>query len=104
MMDDSFEYGLHISRIFDSFSENGDLYSVLDTVADQVKITTGFNRVLIYEFDEDYNGRVIVEKADTDTRFLNLHFPTTDIPIQARELFRKIASVSSRTHSRHHQI
>ncbi|PRP81765.1 multi-sensor hybrid histidine kinase [Planoprotostelium fungivorum] len=89
MMDDGFEYGLHISRIFDSFSENGDLYSVLDTVADQIKTTTGYNRVLIYEFDEEYNGRVIVEKADTDTRFLNLHFPTTDIPIQARELFRK---------------
>eukprot|EP01117_Protostelium_nocturnum_P017905 TRINITY_DN7371_c0_g1_i1.p1 TRINITY_DN7371_c0_g1~~TRINITY_DN7371_c0_g1_i1.p1 ORF type:complete len:1094 (+),score=301.88 TRINITY_DN7371_c0_g1_i1:102-3383(+) len=84
-----FEYGLHISRIFNSFTENGDLYSVLDAIAKEIKDTTEYNRVMIYEFDEEYNGRVIVERSDDEPRFLNLHFPKTDIPAQARELFRK---------------
>eukprot|EP01117_Protostelium_nocturnum_P010356 TRINITY_DN3724_c0_g1_i1.p1 TRINITY_DN3724_c0_g1~~TRINITY_DN3724_c0_g1_i1.p1 ORF type:complete len:1081 (+),score=384.58 TRINITY_DN3724_c0_g1_i1:182-3424(+) len=87
--DDGFEYGLHISRMFNMFSENDDLYSVLDAVANEIKVIAPYNRVMVYEFDADYNGKVIVEKSDDDTRFLNLHFPASDIPAQARELFRK---------------
>ena len=57
--------------------------------ADIVQGLTGFERVMVYEFDEEWNGRVISESRNgpnTDS-FLGLHFPHTDIPKQARELY-----------------
>ena len=50
---------------------------------------TGFNRVLIYRFDHDWHGEVIAEHGDgTLPSYLGLHFPASDIPAQARELYR----------------
>ncbi|WP_252181009.1 ATP-binding protein [Azospirillum sp. B4] len=58
-------------------------------VAAEVRTLTGFNRVLIYRFDEDWNGTVIAETGDgTLPSYLDLRFPASDIPAQARELYR----------------
>lgn len=50
---------------------------------------TGFDRVLIYEFDQQWNGEVIAECIGLEglESFMGLHFPSTDIPKQARELY-----------------
>ncbi|HZF70296.1 hypothetical protein, partial [Sulfuricurvum sp.] len=50
---------------------------------------SGFGRVMSYRFDEDFNGWVNAE-ANTDPMesYLNHHFPSGDIPAQARELYR----------------
>lgn len=59
-----------------------------DTVQ-QVRQLTGFNRVLIYRFDEDWNGTVLAEDGDgTLPSYLDLRFPASDIPAQARDLYR----------------
>nr|WP_184803303.1 ATP-binding protein [Nitrospirillum iridis] len=58
-------------------------------VAAEVQALTGFNRVMIYRFDEDWNGTVIAEKGDgTLPSYLDLRFPASDIPAQARDLYR----------------
>lgn len=58
--------------------------------AAQVRSATGFARVMVYRFLEDDSGAVIAEdRADDVASFLGLHFPATDIPRQARELYRK---------------
>jgi chemotaxis family two-component system sensor kinase Cph1 len=45
---------------------------------------------MIYRFDEDYNGEIFAEsRIETVEPFLGLHYPHTDIPIQARELYVK---------------
>lgn len=67
--------------------------SVLDVAecaADEVRALTGFDRVMIYQFDENWNGSVIAEarREDIDS-YLGLHFPASDIPRQARELYTK---------------
>lgn len=51
---------------------------------------TGFERVMMYRFDADWHGQVVAEhlSAPVDS-YLGLHFPATDIPAQARELYRK---------------
>jgi light-regulated signal transduction histidine kinase (bacteriophytochrome) len=57
--------------------------------ARHVRELTGFNRVLIYRFDEAWNGTVIAEDGDgTLPSYLDLRFPASDIPGQARELYR----------------
>jgi light-regulated signal transduction histidine kinase (bacteriophytochrome) len=44
----------------------------------------------MYKFDEDYNGNVLAEASENfNESFLNHHFPASDIPSQARELYVK---------------
>lgn len=55
-----------------------------------VRRLTGFDRVMVYVFDRDYNGRVVAEdSAEGLDSFLDLHFPASDIPAQARALYEK---------------
>ncbi|KOP39750.1 histidine kinase [Flavobacterium sp. WLB] len=59
-------------------------------VAKGTREITGYDRVMIYRFDEQYNGEVIAENCREDLEpFLGLHYPHTDIPPQARELYIK---------------
>jgi light-regulated signal transduction histidine kinase (bacteriophytochrome) len=54
----------------------------------EVKKMTGFERVMVYRFDEDWNGIVIAEqKPEYLTSYLGLHYPASDIPVQARQLY-----------------
>ena len=49
---------------------------------------TGYDRVMVYRFDEQYNGEVFAEsKTEALPAFLGHHYPHSDIPAQARELY-----------------
>src|SRR3984885_6049868 len=71
--------------------------------ARQVRALTGFDRVMIYRFAEDGVGEVIAEVAKPGVEsYLGLHYPASDIPVQARALylrnsFRIIADVAAET-------
>jgi light-regulated signal transduction histidine kinase (bacteriophytochrome) len=66
-----------------------DLTELCANAAHEVRRLTGFDRVLVYVFDEHWNGRVIAEEKRADVAsYLGLHFPASDIPKQARELYR----------------
>jgi len=55
----------------------------------QLKRITGFGRVKAYRFDAEGNGQVLAEVADPGyPSYLGLCFPASDIPRQARELYR----------------
>jgi light-regulated signal transduction histidine kinase (bacteriophytochrome) len=51
---------------------------------------SGFERVMVYRFDDAWNGKVVGEEltADVDSYF-GLHFPASDIPAQARALYAR---------------
>jgi chemotaxis family two-component system sensor kinase Cph1 len=70
-----------------------DTYSLKELCAMVAKGTrevTGYDRVMIYRFDANYNGEVFAESVRNDLEpFLGLHYPHTDIPPQARELYMK---------------
>ncbi|UXA55072.1 GAF domain-containing protein [Xanthomonas prunicola] len=59
----------------------------------------GFDRVMIYRFDEEWNGEVIAEARNPElVAYLGQRYPATDIPAQARALYlrnrvRQIADV-----------
>jgi light-regulated signal transduction histidine kinase (bacteriophytochrome)/CheY-like chemotaxis protein len=58
--------------------------------ARQLRALTGFDRVMIYRFDQDDAGEVIAESAKPDlVKFLGLHYPASDIPSQARLLYTR---------------
>ncbi len=53
-----------------------------------LKRLLGFDRVMVYRFHPDLSGEVIAEaREDHLGSFLNLRYPATDIPQQARELY-----------------
>ncbi len=56
--------------------------------ARQVRALTGFDRVMIYRFDQEGAGEVIAEavRPGVDS-FMGLHYPASDIPAQARVLY-----------------
>jgi PAS domain S-box-containing protein len=57
-------------------------------ITSQVKDLTGFNRILLYQFDEEGYGTVLTEANDgVLPSYLDLRFPASDIPKQARELY-----------------
>jgi light-regulated signal transduction histidine kinase (bacteriophytochrome) len=56
--------------------------------AEEVRRFTGYDRVKVYRFDANWNGRTIAEsRAEHMPSFLGLHFPASDIPAQARRLY-----------------
>ncbi|WP_260739437.1 ATP-binding protein [Tunturiibacter lichenicola] len=62
--------------------------ALCQAITSQVKNLTGFNRVLLYQFDEDGHGTVLTEENDgVLPNYLDLRFPASDIPKQARELY-----------------
>ncbi|MFW7379902.1 MAG: ATP-binding protein [Oligoflexus sp.] len=46
-----------------------------------------YDRVMIYHFDEEWNGKVVAEAREPSmTPYFGLHWPASDIPSQVREL------------------
>ena len=66
------------------------LQELYDITARAVATLTGFDRVMVYRYDADYNGEVVAEaKLPELNSFLGLHYPASDIPAQARALYEK---------------
>ncbi|MCT7950642.1 GAF domain-containing protein [Ancylothrix sp. C2] len=64
------------------------LQKMCEIAVKEVQQLTGFDRVMVYRFDPDHNGEVIAEaKQENLAPFLGLHYPVSDIPKQARELY-----------------
>jgi len=56
----------------------------------EVREITGFDRVLVYRFDDDGTGIVTGESGNgVLPSYLDLRFPASDIPRQARELYKR---------------
>jgi light-regulated signal transduction histidine kinase (bacteriophytochrome) len=65
-----------------------DERELCQALTEQVKKLTGYNRVLLYRFDEYGHGTVLCEETDSVLpSYLDLRFPASDIPPQARDLY-----------------
>ncbi|WP_336828607.1 ATP-binding protein [Sphingobacterium multivorum] len=66
---------------------HGNAWQSLTVLIRQV---IGFDRVMVYRFEEDNSGQVIAESiADGMTPLMGYRYPEFDIPAQARELYVK---------------
>ena len=77
-----------------------ELTTYCGLVADQVRIITGFDRVMVYQFDQYWNGEVIAESRTSRLpSLLGNHFPSSDIPpgrdLYSRNLFRALADTEA---------
>ncbi|GAA6061898.1 hypothetical protein JCM10212_004716 [Sporobolomyces blumeae] len=80
-----------LGQINEQLGKAEDLASFLKIVAGVFRELTEFDRVMVYQFDDQWNGQVVAEQVDwsrTKDLFRGLNFPASDIPAQARELYR----------------
>jgi light-regulated signal transduction histidine kinase (bacteriophytochrome) len=67
----------------------GSAESLCAVVAEEMKRLTGFGRCLVYRFDAEGHGEVLAEALDDGyDSYAGHRFPASDIPAQARELYR----------------
>lgn len=80
-----------MSQVQEQLASAPNLESFLKILVGIVKELTGFHRVMIYQFDSSYNGKVVTELVDpaqTRDLYYGLNFPASDIPRQARDLYK----------------
>lgn len=79
-----------IGRSISEMLADKNLQNLLNNSANQVKSVIGYDRVMVYRFAEDGHGEVVAEAKNDDLEpWLGLHYPASDIPKQARELYKK---------------
>lgn len=79
-----------MTQINEQFDAAPNLEAFLKVTVGIIKDLTQFHRVLVYQFDEAWNGKVVAELVDWNQNrdlYRGLHFPASDIPAQARELY-----------------
>ncbi len=77
-----------LRAVIAKLDRTGSLQAFLDLAVAQIKLFTGFERVMAYKFLEDGSGRVVAEAvSDGLEPYLELHYPASDIPAPARRLF-----------------
>ena len=64
------------------------LRALSDETARIFKSLTGYDRVMVYRFDDDGHGEILSEERDPSLEaFLGNHYPASDIPHIARRLY-----------------
>jgi chemotaxis family two-component system sensor kinase Cph1 len=78
-----------IGRSASSMLKGKSVSSLLKSAAIEVKKLINYDRVMIYKFQDDGHGEVVAEeKEDHLESFFGLHYPASDIPKQARTLYK----------------
>jgi two-component system, chemotaxis family, sensor kinase Cph1 len=64
------------------------LHELAAIITEEMRRTTGFERVMFYRFHEDGSGSVEAEAREAvHEPYLGLRYPASDIPVQARRLY-----------------
>ncbi|MGN6325291.1 diguanylate cyclase domain-containing protein [Pseudolysinimonas sp.] len=79
---------LSVVGAIQQLSQLSDVDAIRRRTVEMVREITGYDRVMMYHFYDDGHGEVVAEaRADDMESFAGLHFPASDIPVQARELY-----------------
>ncbi|QYI99941.1 GAF domain-containing protein [Thalassovita mediterranea] len=84
------DYTSYVRPMIDRVRKAKTVPELCKIAARQMKALTGFDRVMVYRFGADQSGEVIAEAVSPNVdSFFGLHYPASDIPQQARELYRR---------------
>ena len=79
-----------LRAFLDAAGRSGGVAALTEHAARHVRRLTGFDRVLVYQFDRSWDGTVIAEDGNGRLpSYLGLRFPASDIPAQARALYHR---------------
>jgi len=78
----------HIRQPLSRMEQAPNIPALSQVAASEIRRLSGFDRVMVYRFDEEWNGEVIAEESiPSPISYHGLRFPASDIPAQARRLF-----------------
>ncbi|CAI5465837.1 unnamed protein product [Closterium sp. Yama58-4] len=78
-----------VSRL-QAIPSGSSLDLLFQALVEEIRLLTGYDRVMAYKFHEDEHGEVIAEDRKRPLEsYLGLHYPSTDIPKASRILFLK---------------
>ncbi|WRH67683.1 MAG: GAF domain-containing protein [Planktothrix sp. GU0601_MAG3] len=79
----------HLAKIsINQLESSSSLINFCQIIVQEVRKITGFDRVMLYKFDQDGHGEVIAEEKRGEMEpYLGLHYPASDIPKPARKMF-----------------
>ena len=79
----------NLSRMLQRLQGAKTLTALYEICVREIQALTGYDRVLIYRFQDEGHGQVIAEASSPAMELFNgMFFPASDIPEQARELYR----------------
>lgn len=79
----------HINRTVENINKANSQQQMFEATVRDVMSLTHYDRIMIYKFDEEWNGKVVAEAKMPDLEpFLGLQYPASDIPAQARALYQ----------------
>jgi two-component system, chemotaxis family, sensor kinase Cph1 len=91
----------HVRAPLSRMEAASNILELSQIAAGEIRRLSGFNRAMVYRFDEEWNGEVIADDViASPISYLGLRFPASDIPPQVRQLFlinplRMIADVDA---------
>jgi light-regulated signal transduction histidine kinase (bacteriophytochrome) len=80
-----------MAYIQQQFTSCHTIQELLDSIVFIVQQLTSFHRVMVYQFDKEFNGKVAAEIMtlnENTQKYAGLHFPAGDIPPQARKMYQ----------------
>ncbi|UII21475.1 ATP-binding protein [Fulvivirga ligni] len=81
---------LYATSVAPKFKAYKTLAQMAEEIVSTIKYISGYDRVVLYRFNADNTGRVLAEaKEDEMESYLDLLYPASDIPKQARALYKK---------------
>ncbi|KFZ31908.1 hypothetical protein IDSA_04305 [Pseudidiomarina salinarum] len=85
------DYIAEITDQLDRLRETTTVQETLEQLTKSVAVLSGYERILVYRFDNNWNGEVIAEHrtAEDIHSYLGHSFPASDIPSQVRALYQK---------------
>lgn len=79
-----------LQRAIDALRAQQEPKALLQTLTEQVRRVSGFERIMVYQFDHDWHGQITAESTGQNLRsMLGHHFPASDIPPQARAMYSR---------------
>ncbi|MEY2687093.1 MAG: hypothetical protein RL375_1291 [Pseudomonadota bacterium] len=80
-----------VSEALHRFGHASSIGALSDALVRAIRDLTGYDRVMVYKFDPDGHGKIVAEARDPRLEsLLGHHYPATDIPQRARELYLRI--------------
>lgn len=79
----------HLAKAsINQLEKTANLRDYCQVIIQEIRKITGFDRVMLYKFNDDGHGSVVAEeKLPGMESYLGLHYPESDIPKPARKLF-----------------
>lgn len=87
----SYQVMASLSGVIARLEQTKCLKELCLAIVEETQRITDFDRVMIYQFDDEWNGTVVAEKLAHDhlSSFANHRFPSSDIPPASRQMLRE---------------